>query len=142
MRGIKPVFRFLKEKKAPLQWQSFDISTFLPYVESSELDIKGCECKQSEVKSRTQGSRPRTQKNSRRRPWTDFPRTDPFETKDRNARAQGRNYAGILKKKVFSQIFRKISVVLQKEKKSLRKKSQILRKILDEEKQVMTLARF
>ena len=43
------------------------------------------------------------------------------------------------KKKVFSQIFRKISVVLQKEKKSLRAKN---RKFSDEEKQVMTLARF
>ena len=43
----------------------------------------------SEVESRTQGSRlrPRTQKNQR--PRTAFPRTDPFEAKDRNARVQG-----------------------------------------------------
>ena len=47
-----------------------------------------------EVESRTQGSRsrPRTQKNPRPRialPRTAFPRTDPLEAKDRNARGQG-----------------------------------------------------
>ena len=45
----------------------------------------------SEVESRTQGSRPRprTQKNPRLTPRTAFPRTDPLEAKDRNARSQG-----------------------------------------------------
>ena len=48
-----------------------------------------------EVESRTQGLRPRTQKNPRPRtqknprPRTTFPRTDPLEAKDRNARGQG-----------------------------------------------------
>ena len=44
----------------------------------------------AEVESRTQGSRPRprTQKNPRPRPRTAFPRTDPLEAKDRNARGQ------------------------------------------------------
>ena len=40
-----------------------------------------------EVESRTQGSRPKTEKYPR--PRTDFPRTDPLEAKDRNARGQG-----------------------------------------------------
>ena len=35
----------------------------------------------------TQGSRPRTQKNPR--PRTAFPRTDPLEARDWNARGQG-----------------------------------------------------
>ena len=45
----------------------------------------------SRVKSRTQESRPRprTQKNPRPRPKTAFPKTDPLEAKDRNARGQG-----------------------------------------------------
>ena len=44
----------------------------------------------SKVELRTQGSRlrPRTQKNPRPRPRTAFPRTDPLESKDRNARGQ------------------------------------------------------
>ena len=41
------------------------------------------------MESRTQGSRPRTQKNLMPRPRTAFPRTKPLETKDRNARGQG-----------------------------------------------------
>ena len=40
------------------------------------------------MESRTQGSRPRTQKKNPR-PRTAFPRTEPLEAKDRNARDQG-----------------------------------------------------
>ena len=47
----------------------------------------------SEVESRTQGSRPRTEKkNPRPRPRTALPRTDPLEAKDRNARGQGQGH--------------------------------------------------
>ena len=42
----------------------------------------------TEVESRTQGSRPRTQKNPR--PRTALSRTEPLEAKERNARGQGR----------------------------------------------------
>ena len=44
----------------------------------------------TEVELRTQRSRPRsrTQKNPRPRPRTAFPRTEPLEAKDRNARGQ------------------------------------------------------
>ena len=68
------------------------------------------------MESRTQGSRPRTQKNPRPRPRTAFPRTDTLEAKDRIARGQGprtqaqvrspkkkkglrKNFSGDLKKK-------------------------------------------
>ena len=71
-----------------------------------------------EVESRTQGSRPRTQKNPRPRPRTAFPRTDFLEAKDRNARGQGqgpRTQAQVLyKKKGLHKIF---SGDLQKIKK-------------------------
>ena len=58
------------------------------------------------MESRTQGSRPR--------PRTVFPRTEPLEAKDRNARGQGqgpRTQAQVLskKKKVFTKIFQAIS---------------------------------
>ena len=59
-----------------------------------------------EVESRTQGSRPRTQKNPR--PRTAFPRTDTLEAKDRNARGQGqipRTQAQAFSKKKGLQIF-------------------------------------
>ena len=46
----------------------------------------------AEVESRTQGSRPRTQKNPRPRPRTAFPRTDTLEAKDRKARGQGQGH--------------------------------------------------
>ena len=46
----------------------------------------------SEVESRTQGSRPRTQKNPRLRPRTALSRTDLLECKDRNARGQGQDH--------------------------------------------------
>ena len=59
-------------------------------------------CFLPEVESRTQGSRPRTKQNPRSRPINDFPRTDPLETKDRNA--QGHNAQVFSKeKKVFAQ---------------------------------------
>ena len=44
---------------------------------------------ESEVESRTQRSRPRTQKNARLRPRTALPRADPLEAKGRNAQGQG-----------------------------------------------------
>ena len=52
---------------------------------------------------------PRTQKNSR--PRTAFPRTDPLEAKDRNARGQGpRTQPQVFsKKKVFKKVFQTIS---------------------------------
>ena len=44
--------------------------------------------------------RPRTQKNSRPRPRTAFPRTEPLEANDRNARGQGpRTQAHVFSKK-------------------------------------------
>ena len=53
-------------------------------------------------------------KNPRPRPRTAFPRTEPLEAKDRNARGQGpRTQAQVLskkkKKKVFTKIFQAIS---------------------------------
>ena len=72
----------------------------------------------SEVESRTQGSRPRTQKNPRPkpRPRTALPRTDSLEAKDRNAWGQGpwtqmqvfskkKFFSGDLQKKRSSKIF-------------------------------------
>ena len=62
------------------------------------------------MESRTQGSRPRTAKKPRLRPRTALPRTDPLETKDRNARGQGpRTQAQVFsKKKVFKIFFQAI----------------------------------
>ena len=89
----------------------------VPYIETKFPEIP-------EVESRTQGSRPRTQKNPRPRPRTAFPRTDTLEAKDRNARGQGhkrkcspkkkkglhKNFSGELKKKkVFTKIFQAFS---------------------------------
>ena len=57
------------------------------------------------MESRTQDSRPRTQKNPGLSPRTDFPRTaDPLEAKDRNAQGQGSwtTRASGLQKKVFA----------------------------------------
>ena len=62
----------------------------------------------AKVKSRTQGSRPRTQKNPRPRPRPAFPRTDPLKTKDRNAQSQGqgpKTQAQVFSKKKGLQIF-------------------------------------
>ena len=80
--------------------------------------------KKSEVESRTQGSRPRPRKqkkirgqghkkNPRPRPRTAFPRTEPLEVKDRNARGQGQGLRTqpqvFSKKKVFKKVFQAIS---------------------------------
>ena len=46
----------------------------------------------AELESRTQDSRPRTQKNPRPRPRTALPRTHTLEAKDRNARGQGQGH--------------------------------------------------
>ena len=66
---------------------------FVMFGKKSYVDAIGSHfaCVQTEVESRTRGSRPRprTQKNPRPRPRTAFPRTEPFEAKDRNARGQG-----------------------------------------------------
>ena len=76
----------------------------------------------SEVESRTQGSRPRTQKNPRPRPRTDFPRTDTLEAKDRNARGQGpRTQAQVLSKKKKKKVFTKIFQAIQKNFQALHK---------------------
>ena len=50
-------------------------------------------------------------KNSRPRPRTAFPRTDPLEAKDRNARGQGQRTQPQLfsKKKVSKKVFQAIS---------------------------------
>ena len=68
------LFSFLKQKSASKALKTGNFAYFL-----------------AEVESRTQSSRPRprTQKNPRPRPRTAFPRTDPLEAKDRNARGQG-----------------------------------------------------
>ena len=67
----------------------------------------------SGVESRTQGSRPRTQKNLRLRPRTALLRTDPLEAMDRNARGQGQGpttQAQVFsKKKLFKNFFQAIS---------------------------------
>ena len=58
------------------------------------------------MESRTQGSRPRTQKNPR--PKTALSRTNPLEAKDRNARGQGqgpRRQAQVFSKKKVFKIF-------------------------------------
>ena len=69
----------------------------------------------SEVESRTQGSRPRSQKNPRPRPRTALPRTNTLEAKDRNVQDQGkgpRRQAQVLSEKKslqenFSGVFQK-----------------------------------
>ena len=55
------------------------------------------DCYLTEVELRTQGSRPR--------PRTAFPRTDPLEAKDRNARGQGHNRKCSQKKKGLQKSF-------------------------------------
>ena len=68
----------------------------------------------SEVESRTQGSRPRTQKNPRPRPRTALPRTDSLEANDGNARGQGQvpwTQAQVLSK---NKVFKKFLGNLQK----------------------------
>ena len=64
------------------------ISVFLPNLNSKKL---------TQVESRTQGSRPRTQKNPR--PRTDFLRTDTLKAKDRNAQDQGPRTQAFSKRK-------------------------------------------
>ena len=70
-----------------------------------------------------------TQKNPRSRPRlrTNFPRADPLETKNRNARGQGPRT--------------QLASVLQKKERTSRRKLQIFREVT-EEKKVMTLAHF
>ena len=111
----------------------------------------------AEVESRTQGSRPRTQKKIRGqghkknpRPRTAFPRTDTLEAKDRNeAKDQGhkrkcspkkrssqkffRRSQKKKKKKVFKKFFQAIST-----KKVFQKIFQALHKILTIQKIVLS----
>ena len=103
------------------------------------------------MESRTQGSRPRTQKNPRPRPWprTAFPRTDTLDAKDRNARGQEprtqaqvlskkkglhKNFSGDLQKKRSSQKFFKRSP----RKHVFQKIFQALHKILTIQKLVLS----
>ena len=79
-----------------------------------------------EVESKTQGSRPNQEhkKNPRPRPRTAFPRTDPFEAKDRNARGQGqgpRTLAQVFSKKKGLQKFFFMRSPKEENKKGLRK---------------------
>ena len=77
------------------------------------------------VESRTQGTRPRTQKKSeaKAKAKDSLSRTDTLEAKDRNARGQGQGprtqSASALKKKkkVFTKIFQAISKKKKKKKK-------------------------
>ena len=66
-----------------------------------------------------------TKKNPRPRPRTAFPRTNPLEAKDRNARGQGqgpRTQAQVLSKKKKGKVFTKIYLGdLQKKKRSSQK---------------------
>ena len=67
------------------------------------------------MESRTQGSRPRTQKNLRPRPRTALPRTNPLGSKDQGHKRKGSQkkilqkfFSGDLKKKVFKNFFQAI----------------------------------
>ena len=98
---------------------------------------------ETEVESRTQGSRlrPRTQKKSGPRPRTAFPRTDTLEAKDRNARGQGqgpRTQAQVLSKKGLHKNF---SGDLQKKKGLPKNFSSDLHKILTIQKIVLSSSR-
>ena len=74
------------------------------------------------MESRTQGSRLRTKKNPRLR--TDFSRTDPLQTKDKNAYGQGHNAQVFsnIKKNVIAPInaffFAKFQAFFQENKKT------------------------
>ena len=61
------------------------------------------------MESRTQGSRPRTQKNPGSRPRTALPRTDHLEAKNRNARGQGHRRKCSPEKKGLQKFFQAIS---------------------------------
>ena len=86
-----------------------------------------------EMESRIQGSRPRprTQKNPGPRPSTDFPRTDPLEAKDRNARGQEprTQRASVFQKKVFPQKNYKFLRKFRRSPKKTTKKQQGFHKV-------------
>ena len=65
----------------------------------------------TEVESRTQGSRPRTQKNLR--PRTALPRTDTLKAKGRNAQGQGQGPKTQAQVLFFSEIFPEFSGVFR-----------------------------
>ena len=80
------------------------------------------------MESRTQGLRPRTQKNPR--PRTALSRTDTLEAKDRNARGQGpRTQAQVLSKKKKKGLHKNFLGVLQKNKKNKKVFSKIFQAI-------------
>ena len=95
----------------------------------------------SEVKDSRLDAKPnaKTQKNPRPRPTTDFPRTDPFEAKDRNVRNRGPRTqpASVLQKKL-SQIFRKIQAFSRRSSSIIHQVSGVLQD--EEKKMVMILA--
>ena len=91
----------------------------------------------------TQGSipRPRSQKNPRPRPKTDFPRRDPLEAKNRNAQGQGPRTQRARKRssRKKSLTFAKFQAFSETKKKERKKRSsQIFREVSgileDEEK--------
>ena len=94
-----------------------------------------------EVESRTQGLRPRlrsrTQKNCRPRPKTAFPRTDPLEAKDRNARCQSQGRRALAQ--VFSEKRSSKKLVRRSQKKEVFKIFfQAICKILNMQKIVLS----
>ena len=86
--------------------------------------------------SRTQGSRPWTQKNPRPRPRTAFPRTDTLEAKDRNARGQGHKRKCSPKKRFSQKFFWR-----SPQKNVFQKIFQALHKILTIQKLVLSSSR-
>ena len=106
------------------------------------------------MESRTQGSRPTTQKNPRPRPRTAFPRTDTLEAKGRNVRkAKDKGHkrkCSPKKKKVFTKIFQAISKKKRSSQKFFKRSPlknvfqkifQALHKILTFQKIVLSLSR-
>ena len=101
MSMVKFTWMFLHQKNNQLKYTRL-------YLSSSFVILI------PEVESRTQGSRPRprprTQKNPRQgpRPRTAFPRTEPLEANDSNARGQGqgpRTQAQAFSKKSLQKFF-------------------------------------
>ena len=75
----------------------------------------------AEVKSRTQGSRPRSKSQKNPRPRTHPPTTDPIEVKDRIARGQGHSAEVFSQKKVNAQNVRKFSANFRQSQKKQKK---------------------
>ena len=90
----------------PIAFLGVDWITFIQKLiwvrceKGSKFDLNG------EMEPRTEGLRPRTQKNPRPRPRTALPRADHLEAKNRSARRQGTG-SSVLPKKVFTIFFRR-----------------------------------